>query len=588
MSDDVITSFLQSQPVTNDGVKGGGEKNIGSQDTDFNRVFLKEEKKLSNDALDQKKKVAEGEDGSPTNKKGEEAIRGQNEHSEADRAGSELPDLSVHNGALAVGRIIYTSKDIAVTSESLSKFMVRQGLVSNGLKKGTILSPDITGEQTANDKGSSQGLPHGQKIDGLNSFGQELISRFKLESDKDSPLKNLEGQHGKKGVNPQENSLRLGSGSAGQESTIKADVFSRRASGHFDGEVSPEADRFKNPQSNQSDIESDLRLKQLNNIIAETKKPAQLGREFKPTGSLGNSAEALTKNMNPLSQFLDGERGRDFTEVKTDPVRDGLQPDGILKNREQIQENLSKNQRVERFEDYFSESKKGQAHGQLHLQRFLGEIKETVKVARSIDNLKSIGSVGYSEPNTKGLRDAGQHSSQEAIVHDLNQSRVEFKGALREAQRLVSTNTYNNLTDSYESWNSRFGEVLANRIAGHMSRENWNVHLKMNPASLGEISLEIDFSEKGLEGRLGANEESTRQLLQDTLPKLRLALREILEENQGLKLDVGDFGNSKNQDGSDKPTAPVVVEELNFESEVLAGNTLDAKLGAVVGLNILV
>ena len=110
----------------------------------------------------------------------------------------------------------------------------------------------------------------------------------------------------------------------------------------------------------------------------------------------------------------------------------------------------------------------------------------------------------------------------------------------------------------------------------------------MNPASLGEISLEIDFSEKGLEGRLGANEESTRQLLQDTLPKLRLALREILEENQGLKLDVGDFGNSKNQDGSDKPTAPVVVEELNFESEVLAGNTLDAKLGAVVGLNILV
>ena len=110
----------------------------------------------------------------------------------------------------------------------------------------------------------------------------------------------------------------------------------------------------------------------------------------------------------------------------------------------------------------------------------------------------------------------------------------------------------------------------------------------MNPASLGEISLEIDFSEKGLEGRLGANEESTRQLLQDTLPKLRLALREILEENQGLKLDLGDFSKSNGQDGSGRSSSPSIIEDLDFESEVLVGNTLDPKLGAVVGLKILV
>jgi hypothetical protein len=77
-------------------------------------------------------------------------------------------------------------------------------------------------------------------------------------------------------------------------------------------------------------------------------------------------------------------------------------------------------------------------------------------------------------------------------------------------------------------------------------------------------------------------------LLQDTLPKLRLALRELLDANQGLKLDVGEFGNSSHQEGSEKRDVPAVVEEINFESEVLVGNTLDPELGAVVGLNILV
>ena len=129
---------------------------------------------------------------------------------------------------------------------------------------------------------------------------------------------------------------------------------------------------------------------------------------------------------------------------------------------------------------------------------------------------------------------------------------------------------------------------MAHRIAGYINRENWNIQLRLNPASLGEISIEIDFSEKGLEGRFGTNEESTRQLLQDTLPKLRLALREILEENQGLKFDVSEFGNSSQDDEPEKNASPELVEEINFESEVLLGRTLDSELSSVVGLDILV
>ena len=192
------------------------------------------------------------------------------------------------------------------------------------------------------------------------------------------------------------------------------------------------------------------------------------------------------------------------------------------------------------------------------------------------------------ESAIKVYKDAGQISSQESPLVESSQQRLEFKGALREVQRMVATNVYNNLTDSYESWNTRFGEVLANRIAGHISQENWNVQLKMNPASLGQISLEIDFSERGLEGRFAASEEATRQLLQDTLPRLRLALREILEGGHGLKLDIGDFDQSNGQDRPEAHAAANVIDEINFETEVLVGHTLDPELSSMVGLDILV
>ena len=203
-------------------------------------------------------------------------------------------------------------------------------------------------------------------------------------------------------------------------------------------------------------------------------------------------------------------------------------------------------------------------------------------------NQEKVDTLGLLKLGIKVYKDSGQLSSQDSPIAESGQQRLEFKGALREVQRLVATNVYNNLTDSYESWNARFGEVLANRIAGYINQESWNVQLKMNPASLGQISLEIDYSERGLEGRFGASEESTRQLLQDTLPRLRLALREILDGGHGLKLDIGNFDQSNGQDRPASHASANVTDEINFEKEVLVGHTLDPELSSMVGLDILV
>lgn len=240
--------------------------------------------------------------------------------------------------------------------------------------------------------------------------------------------------------------------------------------------------------------------------------------------------------------------------------------------------------------DTQTNSTKLEANREVELPRLHAVSEEAQK--RGVDKTPSIltSHVDNTENSLKTYREVGQSTSQEGFNADSGQNRVEFKGALRDAQRMLASNTYNNLTDSYENWNAKFGEVLAQRIAGFVNKENWNIQLRLNPASLGEISLELELTEKGLEGRFGSNEESTRQLLQDTLPKLRLALRDLLDENQELSFDVSDFGNSKSNDDaqSEKSASPDLVEEINFETEVLLGRTLDSRLSSVVGLDILV
>ena len=614
MSDDVITNFLQSQPAANSSVQVESVQGEGSQGADFKQIFSHEEKKLFNDSTKVNAEGLQKKQGPVAlevlAEKEVEAIPGQNKDQAGVEAGSQLPSLSIHNGALAVGRIIYTSKDIAVTNESLSKFMARQGLVNNSLKGAGSGSAELSTEKGA-DREVSAPINNGQ---GLSLVGTEEIHSPKRGVSNESLQRILQRQESKEHLN-----LGMDATKPNKSETVREvgdrDLKQIASLGGQSGRTSgllresfkpvPKVNTFPDSQVVVNKVENEPSANQLANLVKQfggsslgsvepkglTKPGSEIDKPYEVLKAGIESkapAEALSKNLERQLQFAERDQGAKLAEVKAEPPREGLKSEVLFKNKGYEQESLTKNQNVNALGEDASGTKKEQVHGQLHLQRFLGELKETINVARESDNPKPMSPLGYSEPAIKGLRESGQYPQQETVVSDLSQTRVEFKGALKEAQRLVSTNVYNNLTDSYESWSSRLGEVLASRIAGHINKENWNVQLKMNPASLGEISLQIDFSEKGLEGRLGASEEATRQLLQDTLPKLRLALRELLEANQGLKLDVGDFGNSNHQDGSDKRAVPAVVDEINFESEVLAGNTLDPELRAVVGLNILV
>ena len=597
MSDDSITNFLQSHSAIERKTQLENPLEKEVQVTEFKELMSQEEKKLAGAQQESKAdKQAEGENlrkGTASIDSSTGAIQSQKEGESVNISGNSFPNLALHNGALAVGRVIYTSEEVSVTRDSLSKFMVRQGLVNERLlEAGDSSDVDaLVSESTEEALASRPQISSNQAVDNVDnvdnrdrSFRDDAATQLAVKqvinargATGGSKLESLSGQNLYPNTIARSESNQIDQDQAATHRFVASEII--------DAESAPKAlsevdDRRRAANLVSAGVPSSAGNKiSIDQQLAQATKPAPEGNQAREVTNPSNALVGRGDQPSINQQFRDEAKS-----AVTDSEKFSDEP--VLRNKDNQDDVLTKNQALPTKDE--SEAKKVQGNGRLELQRFLTTAQKALEGGSERSNSTLLNQPDINEASMKGHRDLGHYTTQETTHADPGQSRVEFRGALKDAQRLVASSTYNNLTDSYESWSSRFGEVLAHRIAGYINKENWSVQLRMNPASLGEISLEIDFSDKGLEGRFGSNEESTRQLLHDTLPKLRLALREILEENQGLKFDVSDFGNSNQNEEPEKKASPELVEEINFETEVLLGRTLDSKLSSVVGLDILV
>ena len=570
MSDDAITSISQFSANAKANQKLDHSAGAGSQDNDFKQFISQEESRLQRDngKLAKNTDIETDTSGveSSSLKKSDEASAGQKGEGVSGSSGNTLPNLALHGGALAVGRVIYTTQSAAVTSESLSKFMARQGLVSETLMEGRLPESEIPNGGSGGEK-----LLHSRSLETL---GQSRSEPYSDTTNRFLLTKGLLAQGTGEGDKP------IGSPN---EAFRKSDIESRKLESEeaksiaqrlvFEGKNGPETGLNK------------VEAKSLSEPFVQSNE-----RSISQTGQTKNiTVEPIHAEKVGFPEISRPQLSRAFWQNKPsnetagleEPLGDRLAIDKDLKEGTVSKSGLSmvKNDGEAKFQG---------SNGLTEKDQYLMTTDRTSEIQKDKQSQSFLTQHVLEINARKTQREMSQNSPQESSYADAGQSRVEFKGALREAQRLVSAGNLNNLTDSYESWSSRFGEVLAHRIAGYINKETWSVHFRLNPASLGEISLEIDFNEKGLEGRFGSNEESTRQLLQDTLPKLRIALRDILEENQGLKFDVGDNESSNRDSDRERDASNSITEELNFESEVLVGRTMDSELGSMVGLDILV
>jgi flagellar hook-length control protein FliK len=88
----------------------------------------------------------------------------------------------------------------------------------------------------------------------------------------------------------------------------------------------------------------------------------------------------------------------------------------------------------------------------------------------------------------------------------------------------------------------KFAEQLGQRLTRELSNTPWRAELELHPKSLGRIDIQLDFVNGQLEGHFQSGNALTRELMQDSLPRLRELLQNSGHTN--VQLDVGSGGAS--------------------------------------------
>jgi len=128
----------------------------------------------------------------------------------------------------------------------------------------------------------------------------------------------------------------------------------------------------------------------------------------------------------------------------------------------------------------------------------------------------------------------------------------------------------------------KLGKAMAERLQDQMEKGEWKLQLKLNPAHLGKIDIELDMRSGGLEAVFKTDNLVTRELISQSMPKLRDSLSEsgmtvanvwVSSENQ-----KGSSGNSTPQQNSesDKTAKDPVSEVKVAESRIKELRSSDA------------
>ena len=114
----------------------------------------------------------------------------------------------------------------------------------------------------------------------------------------------------------------------------------------------------------------------------------------------------------------------------------------------------------------------------------------------------------------------------------------------------------------YQAWTQRFGEVLAQKLALAVKDGNWTVKLNLNPASLGPVGVDLQVRDGGIEGQIAASDPNVRQLLGDSIPKLRQSLEALMGEQGGVNIELSD--------GRDRGAKRENEQEIELSMDLLA------------------
>tara|TARA_B110001450_G_scaffold189026_1_gene177111 strand:- start:3004 stop:5091 length:2088 start_codon:yes stop_codon:yes gene_type:complete len=103
--------------------------------------------------------------------------------------------------------------------------------------------------------------------------------------------------------------------------------------------------------------------------------------------------------------------------------------------------------------------------------------------------------------------------------------------------------------DQYLDLSRRLTDALGQRLTAQISRGSWHVEMELHPRTLGRIEIQLEMKNGELEAHFNASRATTRDLIQEGLPRLRAEL-----EQHGTDSAYEGVGQQNNGESDGKPT----------------------------------
>jgi flagellar hook-length control protein FliK len=75
--------------------------------------------------------------------------------------------------------------------------------------------------------------------------------------------------------------------------------------------------------------------------------------------------------------------------------------------------------------------------------------------------------------------------------------------------------------EHYQQLADRLGQAMAERLQSQIARGEWKLQMRLNPANLGRIDVELDMHAGGLDAMFRSDNAVTRELMAQGMPKLK-------------------------------------------------------------------
>lgn len=164
--------------------------------------------------------------------------------------------------------------------------------------------------------------------------------------------------------------------------------------------------------------------------------------------------------------------------------------------------------------------------------------------------------------------DALQASDADSVATLPTDGSRKASGSLTLTPEAVAPSQAGQRAEHYQQLADRLGQALGQRLQAQIERGEWKMQMRMDPASLGRIDLELQMRSGGLDAIFRSDNPLTRELIAQGLPKLR----DSLSQSGTAVANVWVNGDSAGQSGGNPTPSRTPRSSPQTPSDAVGGS----------------